>query len=183
MVEYSTENARNSLVAVSRWRHRDDDAIEQLIMPLVVRAGVEEFLDCQEFVSGFHALNVASGMAHFHIAPAHSWSVSASTSAKSGRSMLPPERITATRLPASRAHSCSAAASGAAPAPSATLWVSANRMRIARRISASETVTMRAAPRQMMPSASGSGTRTASPPAIVSTVLVLTGRPAAKDSA
>src|SRR5580704_12365142 len=41
----------------------------------------------------------------------------------------------------------------------------------------------RAAPRRMMSSASGSGTRTASPPAIVSAELVLTGLPAAKDSA
>ena len=40
-----------------------------------------------------------------------------------------------------------------------------------------------AALRQIISSASGSGTRTASPPAIVSAELVLTGRTAAKDSA
>jgi hypothetical protein len=49
------------------------------------------------------------------------------------------------------------------------LWVSANRIRIACRISASETVTVRAASRQLMPNA---------------TVLTkMTGLPAAKYSA
>ena len=56
-------------------------------------------------------------------------------------------------------------------------------MRIACRISASDTVTMRAAPARMTASAASSGTRTASPPANVSAELVGTGRPAAKDSA
>ena len=38
-------------------------------------------------------------------------------------SMLPPHRMTPTRFPAIRAFSCASAASGAAPAPSATLWL------------------------------------------------------------
>src|ERR1700730_3853216 len=40
------------------------------------------------------------------------------------KSMLPPLRIRPTRLPRIFGLSCSAAASGAAPAPSARLWVS-----------------------------------------------------------
>jgi hypothetical protein len=43
-----------------------------------------------------------------------------------------------------------------APAPSATLCVPLNRIRIERRISASETATIRAAPRRLMSSASES---------------------------
>ena len=54
---------------------------------------------------------------------------------------------------------------------------------IEQRISASDTVTIRAAWRRITSSARGSGTRTASPSAIVSAELVATGRPAAKDSA
>ena len=35
-------------------RHRDDDAVDQLVMALVVRAAVEEFLDAQQLVGEFH---------------------------------------------------------------------------------------------------------------------------------
>src|SRR5689334_5153645 len=163
-----------------RRRHRHDNAVEQLVMPLIVRTSVEELLDGQKLVGRFHLLKLASMAAQFQIHPSSS---SANTSAKRARSMLPPDWMTATRLPASRLRSCRAAASAAAPAPSAVLCVSLKRMRIARRISASETVTIRAAPRRMTSSASALGTRTASPPAIVSAELVLTGAPAAKDSA
>ena len=55
---------------------------------------------------------------------AQAGSGSASTSMKRSRSMLPPDWMTATRLPASSRRSCSAAASAAAPAPSARLCVS-----------------------------------------------------------
>src|SRR5215831_10849175 len=42
----------------------------------------------------------------------------------SSKSILPPLRISPTRLPESLLFSCNAAASGAAPAPSERLWVS-----------------------------------------------------------
>ena len=48
----------------------------------------------------------------------------ASTSANGSRSILPPLRIRPMRLPCMLLRSLSRAASGAAPAPSATLWVS-----------------------------------------------------------
>ena len=41
-----------------RRSHRDDDAVDQLVMPLVVRTGIEEFLDCQQFVGGFHGIMI-----------------------------------------------------------------------------------------------------------------------------
>src|SRR5579883_2448650 len=89
--------------------------------------------------------------------------------------MLPPDWMTATRLPAMRSFSCSSAARAAAPAPSARLCVSVKRWRIAARISASVTLTMRSAPSRIRPSASGSGTRQATPSASVSAELVETG--------
>lgn len=49
----------------------------------------------------------------------------ASTSAIQSASILPPHRITPTSRPAMRSRSCMSAARGAAPAPSARLWVSA----------------------------------------------------------
>ena len=45
-----------------------------------------------------------------------------STSANFGMSMLPPDRMTPTRLPFMASRSCIRAASGAAPAPSAMVW-------------------------------------------------------------
>ena len=47
-----------------------------------------------------------------------------STRKWTGRSMLPPLRTRPTRLPCMRSRSCSSAASAAAPAPSASWWVS-----------------------------------------------------------
>src|SRR5438874_8306915 len=65
----------------------------------------------------------------------YSGSAPDSSSASSAPSVLPPDWISATRLPARRERSCNAAASGAAEAPSARLRVSANIARAACRIS------------------------------------------------
>src|SRR6185312_7843203 len=43
--------------------------------------------------------------------------------AKTGMSILPPDRMTPARVPFRRALSCISAANAAAPAPSAVLWV------------------------------------------------------------
>ena len=48
------EHARDPLVAAAWWRHRDHDAVEQLIMPLIGRASVEEILDGKQLVCGVH---------------------------------------------------------------------------------------------------------------------------------
>ena len=76
-----------------------------------------------------------------------------------------------------------AAAKAAAPAPSATLCVSVKRWRIAARISPSVTASMRSAPRRIAASAASSGTRQASPSAMVSALFVATALPAAKERA
>jgi hypothetical protein len=47
-------------------RHRHDDAVEQLVVTLVVRAGVEKFFDGQQFVGRFHALKLAWLATGFH---------------------------------------------------------------------------------------------------------------------
>ena len=45
IIECPPEHARNPLVAAARRRHRDNNPVEQLIVPLVARAAVEEILN------------------------------------------------------------------------------------------------------------------------------------------
>ncbi len=54
-VDFAGKPAGDDLVRDRRRRHRDDDAVEQLVMALVVRTGVEELLDRQQFVGRLHA--------------------------------------------------------------------------------------------------------------------------------
>jgi hypothetical protein len=85
-------------------------------------------------------------------------------------------------LPRQRARCCIAAARAAAPAPSATLWVSVNSARMAAATSSSLTATTSSASRRITSSASGTGVRQAMP----SASRVLTGasstRPARNES-
>src|SRR5215468_1069200 len=125
---------------------------------------------------GFAALASAANYAAAGVRPANA-------SANVSRSMLPPLSTRPTRFWRMCSRSLSSAASAAAPAPSATLWVSSQRARMAAAISSSPTRTMRAAPRRMMASASSWGTRQAMPSAKVLAELVGTGRPASNDRA
>ncbi len=45
--EFKSQIPGDDLVRDGRRRHRDNDPIDQLVVPLVVRAAVEEFLDGQ----------------------------------------------------------------------------------------------------------------------------------------
>src|SRR3954471_2461608 len=99
------------------------------------------------------------------------------------KSILPPDSTRPTRFPDRLAFSRSAAASAAAPAPSARLCVSVQSAWIASAISSSVTWTIREAPLRMTASAPGSGIRVAMPSASVLLVSVVTTWAAANDSA
>jgi hypothetical protein len=53
------ERRRGDLMRDHRRRHRGNDAVAQLVVPLVVRAGVEKLLDGQQLVGGLHELSLA----------------------------------------------------------------------------------------------------------------------------
>ena len=82
-------------------------------------------------------------------------------------SMLPPESTSATRRPASPSGRLSSAASGAAPAPSTTVFSISSRSRIALASSSSFTVTTSSAYRAARSKVTSPTRRTAMPSAIV----------------